>query len=86
MVSKCANPECSASFRYFHKGRLFRIDTSAGQDRRRTMGRDDELTTPLRRLEFFWLCQDCSQRMTLVYDKESGVTVRTTDYAHAVAA
>ena len=86
MVSKCANPECSASFRYFHTGKLFRIETSGGQDRRRAMGRDDELIKPLRRLEFFWLCERCASRMTLVYDKESGVIIRTADYAHSAAA
>jgi hypothetical protein len=25
MVSKCANPACSATFRYFDDGRLFRV-------------------------------------------------------------
>jgi len=86
MVSKCANPECSASFRYFHEGKLFRVETSGGQDRRRTMGRDGEVAKTLRRLEFFWLCENCASRMTLVHDKESGVTVRSADYAHSAAA
>jgi len=27
MLSKCANPPCSASFRYFRQGKLFRVDT-----------------------------------------------------------
>lgn len=86
MVSKCANPDCSASFRYFHNGRLFRLETSVGQDRRRAMGRDGELNKPLRRLEFYWLCDECARRMTLSYDKEMGVTVRSADYASAAAA
>lgn len=75
MVSKCANPECSASFRYFHKGKLFKVETAGGPDRRRAMGKDDEHEKLLRRLEFYWLCEDCAESMTLVFDKDSGITV-----------
>jgi hypothetical protein len=76
MVSKCANPDCSVPFRYFHTGKLFRVETSTGLDRRRTMGRDGEQHQALRRLEFFWLCEECARRMTLIFDRESGVTAR----------
>jgi len=41
MVSKCANPNCAASFRYFHVGKLFRMETSSGLERRRSMGQDE---------------------------------------------
>lgn len=41
MVSKCANPECVATFRYFHVGKLFRMETSTGLERRHSMGQDD---------------------------------------------
>jgi hypothetical protein len=53
MVSKCANPNCAASFRYFHIGKLFRIDTSSGLERRRSMGQDEALSRPMRRIEFY---------------------------------
>jgi hypothetical protein len=90
MVSKCANPECSVPFRYFHTGKLFRVDTATGLDRRRTMGQDGERPHALRRLEFFWLCEDCAQRMTLIFDKDIGMTVRTKEpvdeYACSAAA
>ena len=85
MVSKCANPECSAPFRYFHTGKLFRAETSVGLDRRRTLGQDAREDKPLRRLEFFWLCEDCAEEMTLIFDKESRVSVRRKDYARAAA-
>jgi hypothetical protein len=26
MLSKCANPACSANFRYLHEGRLFHVE------------------------------------------------------------
>jgi len=77
MVSKCANPECAASFLYFHTGKLFRIETSSGSERRRaTMGLDEVQRRPLRRVEFFWLCENCAPKMTLVHDHETGVSVR----------
>ena len=64
MVSKCANPNCFATFRYFHTGKLFRMETEAGPERRRTMGDDQKTRKPLRRLEFYWLCEDCAEKMT----------------------
>ena len=76
MVSKCANPECAAPFLYFHRGRLFRVDTESGQERRRALGADRESQRPLRHLQFFWLCEKCSQNMTLAFEKGVGVTVQ----------
>ena len=86
MVSKCANPSCSATFRYFHVGKLFRVETSRGQDRRRTMGQDELQNKPMRRLEFYWLCESCADKMTLVFDKASGIVVRPTEYAQSAVA
>lgn len=82
MVSKCANPECSVPFRYFHTGKLYRVDTTTGLDRRRTMGHDGEQGKTLRRLEFFWLCEECAGKMTLNFDKSSGVTVHAKEHVN----
>lgn len=76
MVSKCANPECATPFRYFHQGKLFRLETATGFDRRKEMGVDSDLKKPMRRVEFFWLCDVCAREMTLVSEKGVGVTVR----------
>ena len=86
MVSKCANPDCSTPFRYFHTGKLFRADTAFGFDRRRTMGQEVQQGKPLRRLEFFWLCDECARKMTLIFDKESGVAVHPHERARPAAA
>ena len=85
MLSKCANPDCSASFRYFHTGKLFRAEISTGFDRRRTLGEDENSEKVLRRLEFFWLCEACAARMTVIFDKESGIAVRAKSYARSAA-
>lgn len=86
MVSKCANPECEAPFRYFHQGKLFRLETATGHDRRRELGVDSGLKKPLRRIEFFWLCENCATKMTLVSEKDIGVTVRPHRALSATAA
>ena len=51
MLSKCANPNCSARFRYLRGGQLFRFQTG---DVRNT------------RTEFYWLCSQCSQRYKVI--------------------
>jgi hypothetical protein len=71
VLSKCANPSCSASFRYFHQGKLFRMETGALEDR--SPGKT------ARRAEFYWLCDNCAPRMTLDYDRRKGVVVKPVD-------
>lgn len=86
MLSKCANPDCSAQFRYFHQGKLFRLETASGFERRRSLGENESPQKPLRRVEFYWLCDNCADKMVLAYDKETGVTVRPQIYAQAAFA
>lgn len=76
MVSKCANPECTAPFLYFHVGKLFRLETESGFDRRRALGSEGMSKKPLRRLQFYWLCDRCAEKMTLVFEKGSGIAVK----------
>ena len=54
MLAKCANPSCSAPFRYLRDGRLFRLEA----DPRFRSSKPHKL-------EFFWLCDRCSPRMSL---------------------
>jgi hypothetical protein len=78
MLSKCANPSCSASFRYFHQGKLFRMETAEEDGNISEYGtmmvRDATKTG--RRAEFFWLCDRCAREMTLVYDHKGSVLVK----------
>jgi len=68
MLSKCANPSCTSSFRYLHQGRLFRFEIELQEN-----VREDIPDKPRRYLEYFWLCDECSASMTLCYDHDSGV-------------
>ena len=67
MVSKCSNPRCSASFRYLRTGKLFRFDTPSGHEAGDWGG-----PKPVKRVEFFWLCEDCVTKFTLVTDAGLG--------------
>jgi hypothetical protein len=86
MVSKCANPECATPFRYFHEGKLFGLETRIGPERRRAMGAESDAKKSMRRLEFYWLCDRCAGKMTLIAEKGVGVSVRPYLSASASAA
>ena len=71
MLSKCANPGCPAPFLYLHQGKLFRWDTKSEVS---TTDGATEARRPSRRLEFFWLCDQCAVLVTLNYKKGVGIT------------
>ena len=72
MLSKCANPGCTATFLYLHRGKLFRLDTSV-EVLAHTSVR--EMSKSSRHIEFFWLCDQCAAELTLGYSKGTGITV-----------
>ena len=73
MLSKCANLGCSASFLYLHQGKLFRLETSGNGDANVA---DPQGKHSSRRLEYFWLCDECASLMTVSFKKGVGVTTR----------
>lgn len=75
MLSKCANPGCSAKFHYFHVGRLFRWETESRTLQAQEFGTDPTAKKSVRRVEFFWLCPECSVKMTLTFQHGTGVIV-----------
>lgn len=82
MVSKCANPECTASFRYFHHGKLFRLESSAAS----SADGENGMNPHAPRLEFFWLCDQCAAILTLTFEKGAGISVRPKTRHSAAAA
>jgi hypothetical protein len=68
MLSKCANPACSRPFRYLRDGKLFEIETNVESDSSAVGERK-----PTRRVEFFWLCGQCSTELMVVNDQQEGV-------------
>lgn len=63
MLAKCANPLCSAPFRYLEAGGLFRLES------------DPLDSSDTRTPEYFWLCRSCAGKMTLRLDEGKGVRV-----------
>jgi len=72
MISKCANPECSAPFRYLRDGKLFRVDLDQLES---TLPEQDDPAKKWHRMEHFWLCGRCAASLTLVAEKGKGITV-----------
>ncbi len=72
MLSKCANPDCNTPFHYLREGRLYQIDTASDGERD---GAAPSPAEPKRahKVEFFWLCGQCAQSMTLTYQRGKGV-------------
>jgi hypothetical protein len=71
MLSKCANPPCSASFLHLADGRLFRLET------------EPAFPSPnAKETEYFWLCGPCSAGMTVRLTR--GGTVATIGLADAL--
>lgn len=60
MLSKCANPACSAAFRFLHEGRIFTV--VSGPAASLEAGWDHTQARPQER---YWLCQQCAQRLTI---------------------
>ena len=74
MISKCANPNCSARFLYLHEGELYRFEREAREDTGMLLGFDPTLHKHSSGVEFYWLCPKCAPRMKLIYCKGVGVT------------
>lgn len=58
MLSKCVNPACSASFRYLHEGKVFRLERE----------HSDEVRS--HSFEYFWLCAACANVLTVVVEQQ----------------
>ena len=72
MVSKCANPGCSAPFQYLRDGKVFQLEVrgqSSPGPQLLNAGK------PSAHLEHFWLCGACASTLTLLVDKGQVVTV-----------
>jgi hypothetical protein len=71
MLAKCANVACNAPFRRLSEGKLFLLHGEAAQTREPL---DPQKGKPPRRVEYFWLCNDCAGLVTLTFNHKTGVT------------
>ncbi len=66
MLAKCVNPACSKPLRYLRDGRIFHIDRGV------PFAEDGKLS---HNVEHFWLCGECCETMTVLFDPKYGVQV-----------
>jgi|tagenome__1003787_1003787.scaffolds.fasta_scaffold20451175_1 hypothetical protein len=88
MLSKCANPKCSAPFHYLHDGRLFEVQVTPQQIEvtAKPTGDAEPKKRP-QKVERFWLCSKCSATMTLAVNRENEVLLLPLKHkAHMAAA
>ncbi len=86
MLSKCANPLCYASFRYLHEGKLFQMAMTVDTIHHANSDTDEGMDKTVRRIEFFWLCEECAQEMTVTFKPGVGVTTQPLAHAQLAAA
>jgi len=67
MVSNCANAGCGKPLHYLREGRIYVFDASAA-DKSPNLKR-------LRRLEHYWLCGACAEKLILVQDAQGMIRV-----------
>jgi hypothetical protein len=76
MLSHCANLQCSKPFLRLRQGKLFLVETEY-------VAKSGELTAPSspymrqqpRRVERYWLCDQCAEVWTLIHDRNQGIVL-----------
>ncbi len=72
MLNKCANPVCSAQFRYLHQGKLFEVEVQYSESPSRGQSKAGN---GKRHAERCWLCDECAAHITLRFDARRGVVM-----------
>jgi hypothetical protein len=70
VLNKCANPSCSAQFRYLHQGKLFEVEIQYAESP--TSGGQTKAVNGKGHAERCWLCDDCAAHITLRFDARRG--------------
>jgi hypothetical protein len=65
MITHCANPGCAVPLRYLRDGRIFQFEVRSRVQARKLS----------RQVAHFWLCGECSSKVTLSFDPAAGVRV-----------
>lgn len=71
MLHKCANPGCSAQFRYLNEGKLFEVEFQYSKSST-SNGRREPINGKAH-IERWWLCDGCSVHTSLRFDRRHGL-------------
>lgn len=76
MLSRCANSQCSKPFLRLGQGRLFVVEAPQVPELRDLKStRSPYLRKDPRRIERYWLCDDCAETWTLIQDRQQGIAL-----------
>ena len=74
MLSRCANPQCLKPFLRLGQGRLFLVEAeNMPRPVESRQLRSPYMRIAPRRVERYWLCDQCAEIWTLVHDRQRGV-------------
>ncbi len=73
MLHKCANPKCARAFRSLDRGKLFLIEIDHMVVPPHLSGTTLRKERSARRMERYWLCDDCSSLLTLTFQRGRGM-------------
>jgi hypothetical protein len=73
MLHKCANPACAVRFRHLGRGKLFQIESGYLEAPALAPSVSGRRVRALRRVERYWLCDECASALTLTFDRSRGV-------------
>jgi len=71
VISKCANPQCTATFRFLHDGKLFQFEMKLFDELLIAPSTASHNDKPMRKIECFWLCDSCASTMTIVCEAQT---------------
>lgn len=83
MLNKCANQLCPNLFRSLNRGRLFLLETDCAppaMQSHSSLGRRGQVG---RRIERYWLCDDCCGQLTLTFERGRGMVTVPLPATHA---
>ena len=75
MLSRCANSQCGKPFLRLREGKLFLVETGDATKASESAAPASLRPRQARQVEHYWLCEDCSAQWTLIYARETGVTL-----------
>jgi hypothetical protein len=74
MLSQCVNPQCSKPFLRLREGKLFLVEAGFRDKSAETPSASSgHARKPPRRVERYWLCDECAAYWTLIDDGEQGI-------------
>jgi len=73
MLHKCANQSCSNRFLRLTSGKLFQVEIDSLQLPHAAGQESTARRRPSRQIEHYWLCDSCSQVLTLTYERGRGI-------------